>query len=122
MTSASFSGQGDLPAVDLEGFREQMREAGVEEIVPQIVIAFRTDLPRRAREIEEAVERGELERVLTSAHSLRSAAGSVHAHRLHALLRELEQAAADGAQDRMAPLGASIRGEIARVSEELAQE
>ena len=84
------------PPVDLERFRETMREAGVEEIVDPILEVYLEEAQAIFAGLRAAVLAGDAEAVRTNAHSLKSSSGNIWAARLAELLNELETAAHGG--------------------------
>ena len=88
-------------AVDVEGFRREMREAGAEEAVDAILGTFVNTAPGRLRELELAVTSGDPEAVKRAAHAYRSAAATIRARELATLLGEMEDAARGGKVDGM---------------------
>ena len=84
----------DTP-VDLGGFRESMRTAGIEEVVDLTIEIFSDEAPKIFNELKGAAESGDLEGVRASAHSLKSSAGNIWAGRLAQYLETVEVAAAD---------------------------
>ena len=111
-------GAGDSPVgaedgvspVDLDGFRAAMREAGVEDAADETLRVFLGDAPPRMKAIETAVADGAPAAVGRAAHAYKSAAGTIQATRLAALLQELELAGGQGD-------GAAIRALVAAVRE-----
>ena len=84
------------PPVDLEGFRETMRAAGIEEIVEPTLEIFLQEAQRLFAALSTAVPAGDEETVRSAAHSLKSSAGNIWATRLARVLNELEGAANRG--------------------------
>ncbi|MDP2959475.1 MAG: response regulator [Longimicrobiales bacterium] len=89
-------GQTHEPPVDLEGFRETMREAGVEEVVDTTLAIYVGDAPVIFAGLEAAVAAGDTDGVRRSAHSLKSASGNIRANRLYGLLQAMEHLGRDG--------------------------
>jgi len=87
------------PPVDVEAFRAEMREAGIEGVVDDSLLLFRDTAPARLRVLQEAGTRGDLEQVRREAHGLKSPAGTIKAHRLHGLLSDVEDLAFAGDLD-----------------------
>lgn len=95
-TGAGGSEEEESPPVDLEGFRQNLREAGVEEAIDSIIGVFVNDAPSRMESLEAAVAGGDASEIDQAAHAFKSAALTVHAHRLGQTLKELEFAGKDG--------------------------
>ena len=94
----------DGAPVDLQGFRDTMREAGVEDAVESMLEAFLQDAPRRIDQVEQAVSAKDVERIYQSAHAFKSAAGTINARRLADLLGEVEAAGRAGDDGKAAGL------------------
>jgi PAS domain S-box-containing protein len=101
--------------VDLEGFREVMREAGVEEVVDTTVDIYLDDAPAIFVGIESAVADGNVEAVRRGAHSLKSASGNIRAHRLYELLQEMEGLGREGDVTRIRTAFPDLREEFRAV-------
>ena len=84
------------PAVDLAGFRRTMEEAGAAEAVDGILETFVATLPQRLAAVAAAVAGTEAEPLQRAAHAFKSAAGTIGAGHLAALLEEMERAAQGG--------------------------
>jgi CheY-like chemotaxis protein/HPt (histidine-containing phosphotransfer) domain-containing protein len=82
--------------VDLVGFRDVMREAGVEEVVDVTLDVYLSEAPELFRSLEAAVHGGEGEAMRRAAHSLKSASGNIRAKRLAELLQRMENQGRDG--------------------------
>lgn len=85
-----------IPPVDIDGFRESMREVGVEEIVDPTLQIFLEESQRIFADLVVAVDAGDAGIVRASAHSLKSSSSAVWAHDLAGLLQGLESAALAG--------------------------
>jgi PAS domain S-box-containing protein len=96
--------EGDGAPVDLQGFRDTMKEAGVEEAVESMLKAFLQDAPRRTEQLEQAVAVKDVERISQAAHAFKSAAGTISARRLADLLGEVEAAGRAGDDGKAAGL------------------
>jgi CheY-like chemotaxis protein len=81
------------PAVDVAGFRAAMREAGVEEMVGEVLATFRGESRGRMVELAAAAAARDATGITEAAHAFKSAAGTVHAKTLSGLLAETEAAA-----------------------------
>src|SRR5207247_10637966 len=99
------------PAVDVEGFRRSMQEAGAEQAVDGILATFVATLPERLEALELATRGAEPEPSQRAAHAFKSAAATLGAHALASLLEEMETAGRAGkatvARERML----AVRGE-----------
>src|SRR5438876_1107523 len=84
------------PAVDLAGFRRTMEEAGAAEAVDGILETCVATLPRRLEALVAAAGGTEAEPLERAAHAFKSAAGTIGASHLAALLEDMERAARDG--------------------------
>ncbi len=84
------------PAVDLAGFRRTMEEAGAAEAVDGILETFVATLPQRLEALVAAAGGTEAEPLQRAAHAFKSAAGTIGAGHLAALLEDMERAARDG--------------------------
>jgi CheY-like chemotaxis protein len=101
--------------VDVAAFRRTMREAGAEDAVDAIVGKFVETLPERLLALEAAAGESAHEPIERAAHALRSAAVTIAARPLAALLQEVEEAARAGDLAR-ARLGlAPVRSEAEAV-------
>jgi PAS domain S-box-containing protein len=117
-SAQSTPGVVDTPnlAVDLAGFRDSMREAGVEDAVDEMLRVFLTDATPRMLAIDEAVASGTPDAVGKAAHAYKSAAGTLRALRLAELLREMELAGGRGDVKRIGELLSPLREEHKRVA------
>lgn len=102
---------GDVPPVDLEGFRSALREAGIEDALGNMLDVFLADAPARMVALDAAVTAQDAEAVRQAAHAYKSAAGTVWARPLAELLREAERAGREGDLRRAASLVEGIRSE-----------
>jgi CheY-like chemotaxis protein len=82
--------------VDISGLREELRAAGVEEIVEELLRTFLQDAPNRLKALEDAVGAADARGIERAAHAYKSSAGTVRAHDLAGLLKEAELAASSG--------------------------
>src|SRR6266404_337729 len=99
------------PAVDLAAFRRTMEEAGAADVVGEHLQAFLATLPLRLGPFVPGPRGTEAEPLQRAAHAFKSAAGTIGAGHLAALLEDMERAARDGdvagARDKLE----HIRGE-----------
>jgi CheY-like chemotaxis protein len=84
------------PAVDLAAFRRTMEEAGAAEAVDGILETFMATLPQRLDALVVAAGGTDAEPLQRAAHAFKSAAGTIGAGHLAALLEETERAAQSG--------------------------
>jgi CheY-like chemotaxis protein len=99
------------PAIDLEGFRRTMEAAGAGGAVNGIVATFVATLPQRLDALAAAARGTEPQPIERAAHALRSAAATLGAHALAALLEEMEAAARDGHVERARDTLRRVRSE-----------
>jgi PAS domain S-box-containing protein len=102
--------EGATPPVDVDAFREQMRLAGAESAVDQILDTFLESTPQRITAIAEALSAGDATRIERAAHALKSAAATIGAKSLAALLQQLEMAGKEANVSRARSLGNDIEG------------
>jgi PAS domain S-box-containing protein len=96
LVAAAPPAAGNGVPVDVEGFRRSMREAGIEDVVPEMLQVFMDDAPMRMQALTEAVEAGEPGAIREAAHAYKSAARTILAKGLSALLQEVEDAGRGG--------------------------
>lgn len=99
--------------VDLEGFRNMLREAGADGAVDSIVHTFIQQAPQRLATLAAAVAGGEGGDIMRTAHTFRGAAATIGARELAGLLERIEAAAREGDVGR-------ARDGLARVHSEAA--
>ena len=107
------------PHVDLERFRSDLREAGIEDMVGMILQTFVEDCPARFSALEEAVQLGDMKQIESAAHALKSSSGTIRASVLAELLGGVEASAQAGPVESIAPLLERIRSEHVAVLREL---
>jgi CheY-like chemotaxis protein/HPt (histidine-containing phosphotransfer) domain-containing protein len=112
---------GALP-VDVDSFREQMRLAGAEAAVDQILDTFLDSTPQRVAAITGALASGNATDIERAAHALKSAAGTIGAKSLAALLQQIESAgktgdvaAARAQQNRLEAESAAVIEQLTRL-------
>jgi CheY-like chemotaxis protein len=98
------------PPVDVDAFREQMRLAGAESAVDQILDTFLESTPQRINAIAEALSAGDATGIERAAHALKSSAATIGAKSLAALLQQLEIAGKEANVPRARSLGNDIEG------------
>jgi len=89
------------PPVDLAGFRRDMAEAGAAEAVNGIITSFLDGSAVRTEAMARAVEARQTDEVARLAHSFKSSAAQLGAHRLAERLKEMETAAKAGDADKV---------------------
>jgi PAS domain S-box-containing protein len=105
----------DAP-VDLDAFRRDMREAGVEEAVDAILDTFVRSAGERITALTAALATGEAQAIKRAAHAFKSAAGTIGAKGLATLLEQLETAATAGDVALARTLGDRFVAESAAVA------
>jgi HPt (histidine-containing phosphotransfer) domain-containing protein len=100
---------------DLAGFRESLREAGVEKSVGEILKAFVADAPSRLDALQQAVKASDTRSIERAAHAFRSPAATIGAHRLAALLQAVEVAAKEDNAERARTELEDLRAEVEAV-------
>ncbi len=80
----------ESPPVDLESFRETMREAGAEDAVESMLELFLDDAPGRMEALQAAAAGGEVEEIARAAHAYKSAAATIGATELASILNTIE--------------------------------
>lgn len=110
---------GALPPepVNLAEFRRVMREAGIEATVPKILQVFREDAPGRMADLEAAVAARDGGEIRMAAHAFKSAATTIRAENLAALLSEIERSGKSGDVYHAAELLGQTRTEAESVIE-----
>jgi two-component system sensor histidine kinase/response regulator len=84
------------PPVDLDGFRNTLREAGAEEAVDSILDTFQRQAPERLAALTAAIAAGEAPAITAAAHTFRGAAATIGATELATLLEQMETAGRAG--------------------------
>jgi HPt (histidine-containing phosphotransfer) domain-containing protein len=107
------------PRVDVERFRAELREAGVEEMVGTLLSTFVQDAPVRFAALEQATQNQDARAVERAAHAFKSGAGTIHATSLAAALSDAETAGRTGQLESTAGLLERIRNEYQAVMREL---
>ena len=82
--------------VDVAGFRRTMEEAGAAEAVDGILATFVETLPQRLEALTAATGGDSAEPIQRAAHAFKSAAATIGARELAALLDQIEGAAREG--------------------------
>ena len=105
----------DAP-VDLDAFRREMREAGVEEAVDAILDTFVQSAGERIATLSAALASGEGDAIKRAAHAFKSSAGTIGAKGLAALLQQVEVLAEAGDLSQARALGERFAQESAAVT------
>ena len=92
--------------IDLDTLLADLRDAGIEEMVPSLVLLFLRDGPDRVAAILAAMDAGDMDALGRAAHAMKSSAGALRATRLMSLLGAVEASAKTGS----AATRASITG------------
>ena len=107
------------PRVDVERFRADLSEAGVEDMLDALLGTFAQDCPGRLAALEQAVLGGKANEIVSAAHALKSGAGTVRATYLAEFLGRTETAARTGDLESVSGLLDQIRSECQAVLREL---
>jgi HPt (histidine-containing phosphotransfer) domain-containing protein len=107
------------PRVDVERFRADLREGGVEEMLAILLETFVQDCPGRLADLERSVKDGNPKQIESAAHAFKSGAGTVRATVLANALRELEAAGRSGNLTGVGGLLQHVRTECGAVLREL---
>jgi len=99
------------PPVDVDAFRRTMEEAGAAEAVDGILATFVETLPQRLDALTAATGGGSAEPIQRAAHAFKSAAATIGARALAALLEQIEAAARAGDVAGARAKLESVRGE-----------
>ncbi len=101
--------------VALDEFFHMMREAGVADKADETLAVYLRDTPTRMNLLESAIRHADSVQVESISHSLRSAAGSIHAQALAELLEQMEKAGKSGDLEGGARLMKEIHEKYAAV-------
>jgi two-component system sensor histidine kinase/response regulator len=121
---ADAGGEAPAPAgaVDLEGFRRELREAGAEDAVAAVLETFVTSAPQQLEVLAVAVAAGDAAAAARAAHTFKAGAGAIRARPLAELLRQAEEAGragrADALRERMPVIRESLREVLEAISRE----
>jgi two-component system sensor histidine kinase/response regulator len=111
----------DDAAVNLNGFREMLAEAGIESVGDRMLRIFLEDSATRMSTLGAVVNGGDAAAIARAAHGLRSGAGNVRADTLARLLQTMEVSAGSGdtaAAQAVLPLVEREYARVARFLEE----
>ncbi len=103
------------PPVDFNGFRETLRDAGLEHAIHNMLDLFRREAPSRIQAIADACGDRVARPIAMAAHALKSASLTVGAHRLGAQLATMEIAALQERVPDAVALLPEVRSELAAV-------
>ncbi len=109
----------DRVAVDVQGFRHAMEEVGAGEAVDRILELFMEHAGPRLETLRVAVQAGDTASIGRAAHAFKSPAASIGAHRLAAMLQEMESASRAGDLATAASHLAAVERETEAVLAEL---
>jgi len=109
------------PAADLERLRRELTEAGAAEALGPILDTFLLDAPTRLQALLAAVAAGDAAATARAAHAFRSAAATIGAAGLAALLAEVETRAKAGAMTEVREVVPRARTEADRVLEQITE-
>jgi HPt (histidine-containing phosphotransfer) domain-containing protein len=107
------------PHVDVERFRAELREAGIEEMIGDLLDTFLQDAPARLATLEGAIRSGDPKTIQTAAHAFKSGAGTVRASALADMLSRAEAAGRTNHLESLGELMEQIRAEHLVVLQEL---
>lgn len=110
---------GSPPHIDVERFRADLSEAGVENMLDVLLGTFAEDCPARLAALDQAVHAGKANEIVSAAHAFKSGAGTVRATFLADCLGRTETAARTGNLESVSGLLDQIRSECAAVLLEL---
>lgn len=99
----------------------QLNQDGEPDLLREVLTVFLDDAPQRVRAMAEAVASGDARALERSAHALKGAAGSIGAHALQHLCRDLEQMGRKGDTSTAAAHFEAFRAEFARVRQAIEQ-
>jgi HPt (histidine-containing phosphotransfer) domain-containing protein len=105
--------------VDLERFRSDLRDAGVEEMVDALLLTFMEDCSGRFAALEKAAREGDAKAIESAAHAFKSGAGTIRASVLAERLASVEAAAHSGRLESIAALLDQVRDEHVAVLRQL---
>jgi HPt (histidine-containing phosphotransfer) domain-containing protein len=108
------------PFVDLDRFRADLREGGVEEMLDMLIRTFSEDCPHRFAALEIAIQQGDARAIQSTAHAFKSGAVTIRAEVLAAVLSRVEEAGRTGRLESIPPLLQQIREEHVAVLGQLA--
>ncbi|MEQ1856527.1 MAG: Hpt domain-containing protein [Longimicrobiales bacterium] len=113
---------GTRAPLDLEGFRNSMQAAGIEEIVEPTLQLFVEESDGLLTALEASVATSDTEGLRKAAHKLKGSSGNVHARHLSELAEGLEHLACGGDLAPAGRLVAQARREYAAVRDFLTKQ
>ena len=105
--------------VDLKRFRADLSEAGVEEMLGDLLATFAEDAPTRFAALEQAARDRDPKEIERAAHAFKSGAGTIRATFLADMLAEIETAGRTGHLQIASDLIEPMRNEYLAVMREL---
>jgi HPt (histidine-containing phosphotransfer) domain-containing protein len=105
--------------VDIERFRGDLRDAGVEEMTEPLLTTFVSDAATRFSALEQAVGSGDAKAMASAAHAFKSGAATIRATALAEQLAEAEAAGMGGRLEGMTAMVEQIRVEYLAVVRDL---
>jgi two-component system sensor histidine kinase/response regulator len=115
-------GANGAEGIAITALRAQLKAAGVESLLDELLAGFRKDAPARAAAIEDGLRAGDAATVARAAHAYKGSAGAVAAKGLAKALGELEAAGRKGDIILARGLAERVRVEHDRVLAQLAAE
>jgi two-component system sensor histidine kinase/response regulator len=109
----------DTPSLDRHSLLERL--GGDEELMQAVLRIFLEDCPKRLADIKSAVEACDAERIRTSAHALKGAAGNLSAIGLFEAARTLERIGQEGRIDAADAAWRELSAEAAHVLDALSR-
>ncbi len=105
--------------MDLQRFHADLSEAGVEEMLADLLATFADDAPIRFAALVEAARGSDGKAIERAAHAFKSGAGTIRATFLADMLAEVEAAGRSGELKRAGDLIEPMRKEYLAVMQEL---
>jgi HPt (histidine-containing phosphotransfer) domain-containing protein len=105
--------------VDVARFRAELSEAGVEEMLGELLQTFVKDAPERFAALEHAMQGGDAKEIQSAAHAFKSGAGTIRATFLADILLKIETAGRTGQLETANGLREPMRSEYRAVMREL---
>jgi HPt (histidine-containing phosphotransfer) domain-containing protein len=97
----------------------QLTPPGEPDVLAEVLNLFLQEVPRRIERLRAGWTAGDAAEVYKAAHSLKGGAGNVGAMALHAVCRQIDEAARTGDLAAVAPLIDVLDREYARVEVEV---
>jgi HPt (histidine-containing phosphotransfer) domain-containing protein len=105
--------------VDVARFRAELSEAGVEDMLGELLQTFMKDAPERLAALEHAMQGGDSKEIQSAAHAFKSGAGTIRATFLADILLTMETAGRTGHLETARGLTEPMRLEYRAVMREL---